>query len=218
VEQAANELGAYVDELVEDRRASPRDDLVTSLVEASEDGDRLSPAELRAMIAGLLFAGYDTTRNQLGRAMITFCHHADQWNRLAAESDLAARSVDEVMRLTGAVVGVARIDTEDLEVGGWAIPAGTLVILSTASANRDESVYDDAGTFDITADRVPHLTFGGGPHYCLGANLARAEMEEALRVLPGRLHNIQLNGQPSWRQGTGITGPSHLPLRFKPAR
>jgi cytochrome P450 len=105
VEQAANELGAYVDELVEDRRASPRDDLVTSLVEASEDGDRLSPAELRAMIAGPLFAGYDTTRNQLGRAMITFCHHADQWNRLAAESDLAARSVDEVMRLTGASSG-----------------------------------------------------------------------------------------------------------------
>lgn len=218
VEQAANELGAYIDELVEDRRASPRDDMVTSLVEASEDDDRLSQAELRAMIGGLLFAGYDTTRNQLGRAMVTFCHHPDQWNRLATHPDLAARSVDEVMRLAGAVVGVPRIATEDLEVGGWAIPAGTLVFLNTASANRDESAYDEAGTFDITADRVPHLTFGGGPHYCLGANLARAEMEEALRVLPGRLRDIRLDGQASWREGTAITGPSHLPLRFEPAR
>jgi cytochrome P450 len=218
VEQAANELGAYVDQLVEDRRTSPRDDMVTSLVEVSEDGDRLSQAELRAMIAGLLFAGYDTTRNQLGRAMVTFCHHPDQWDRLASEPDLAPRSVDEVMRLAGAVVGVPRIATHDLEVGGWAIPAGTLVFLSTASANRDETAYDDAATFDITGDRVAHLTFGGGPHYCLGANLARAEMEEALRVMPARLRDIRLDGQPSWRQGTGITGPSYLPLRFEPVR
>jgi Cytochrome P450 len=126
VEQAANGLGAYIDELVEDRRASPRDDMVTSLVEASEDDDRLSQGELRAMIGGLLFAGYDTTRNQLGRAMVTFCHHPVQWDRLAAEPDLASRSVDEVMRLAGAVVGVPRIATEDLEIGGWAIPAGSL--------------------------------------------------------------------------------------------
>ncbi|MFP3901363.1 MAG: cytochrome P450 [Acidimicrobiia bacterium] len=218
VEQAANELGAYVDELVEDRRVSPRDDLVTSLVEASEDGDRLSQDELRAMIAGLLFAGYDTTRNQLGRAMVTFCHHPDQWDRLAAEPDLAPRSVDELMRLVGAVPGIPRIAAEALEVDGWAIPAGTFLFLSTASANRDESVYDDGGTFDITADRVPHLTFGGGPHYCLGANLARAEMEEALRILPGRLRGMRLDGQPSWREDTGISGPSYLPLRFEPAR
>jgi cytochrome P450 len=108
-------------------------------------------------------------------------------------------------------VGVPRIATQDLEIGGWVVPAGTLVFLSTASANRDEAAYDEAATFDISSDRVPHLTFGGGPHYCLGANLARAEMEEALRILPGRLHDIRLDGQPSWRQGTGITGPSRLP-------
>jgi cytochrome P450 len=218
VEQAANELGAYVDQLVEDRRASPRDDVVTGLVEASEGSDRLSPAELRAMIAGLLFAGYDTTRNQLGRAMVTFCHHPDQWDRLAADPGLAGQSVDEVMRLAGAVVGVPRIAAQDLQVDGWAIPAGTLVFLSTASANRDESAYDDAAMFDITADRAPHLTFGGGPHYCLGANMARAEMEEALRVLPGRLRDIRLDGELCWREGTAITGPSQLPLRFQPTR
>jgi cytochrome P450 len=217
VEQAAGELGAYIDQLVEDRRARPRDDMVTSLVEASEDGDRLSTLELRAMIGGLLFAGYDTTRNQLGHAVFTFCHHPEQWDLLAAEPDLASRSVDEVMRLVGAVSGVPRITTEDLDIDGWAVPAGTVVFLSLASANRDEAVYDDALAFDITADRVSHLTFGGGPHYCLGANLARAEMEEALRILPRRLRSIRLDAQPSWRENTGISGPSHLPLAFDPA-
>jgi cytochrome P450 len=191
--------------------------MVTSLVEASEDGDRLSTLELRAMIGGLLFAGYDTTRNQLGHAVFTFCHHPEQWDLLAAEPDLASRSVDEVMRLVGAVSGVPRITTEDLDIDGWAVPAGTVVFLSLASANRDEAVYDDALAFDITADRVSHLTFGGGPHYCLGANLARAEMEEALRILPRRLRSIRLDAQPSWRENTGISGPSHLPLAFDPA-
>jgi len=217
VEQAAGELSAYIDLLVDDRRRHPRDDLVTSLVEASEDGDRLSPLELRAMIGGLLFAGYDTTRNQLGHAMFTFCHHPEQWALLAANPDLASQAVDEVMRLVGAVSGVPRITTEDLDVDGWEIPAGTVIFLTVASANRDESAYDDPLSFDITANRAPHLTFGAGPHYCLGANLARAEMEEALRILPTRLRNLRLDDEPSWREGTGISGPTHLPLAFDPA-
>lgn len=217
VQQATDELGAYIDDLVEDRRARPRDDLVTNLVEASEDGDRLSPLELRAMIGGLLFAGYDTTRNQLGHAMVTFCHHPEQWALLGEHPDLAPKAVDEVMRLYGAVSGIPRIAAEDLDVDGWIVPAGTVVFLSVASANRDEAVYDDGLIFDITAERVPHLTFGGGPHYCLGANLARAEMEEALRILPTRLRNLRSDGEPEWRQATGISGPTRLPLAFDAA-
>jgi cytochrome P450 len=217
VERAAAELGAYVDRLVADRQAHPRDDLVTSLVQASEEGDRLSGVELRAMIAGLLFAGYDTTRNQLGHALFTFCQHPEQWDMLGAKPDLAPRAVDEVMRLVGAVSGVPRVTTEDLEVDGWALPAGTVVFLSLASANRDESVFDDPLRFDIAADRPPHLSFGTGPHHCLGANLARAEMEEALRILPTRLRNVRLDGEPIWRTGTGISGPTALPLAFEPA-
>jgi cytochrome P450 len=214
VEQAVERLHEYIDGLIADRRRAPRDDLVTSLVEASEDGDRLSPLELFSMIGGILFAGYDTTRNQLGMAMAKFCERPDQWKLLAEQPDLAPRAVDEVMRLVGAVSGIPRVAMEDLEVDGWSIPAGTLVFLSVASANRDERAFDDPLDFDITAERESQLTFGGGPHYCLGVHLARAEMEEALRILPGRLPNLRLDGEPVWRLGTGIAGPSSLPLAF----
>jgi cytochrome P450 len=214
VEQAVENLRTYVERLIADRSATPRDDLVTSLVQASEDGDRLSEAELFSMIGGILFAGYDTTRNQLGMAMAKFCEHPDQWKLLAEQPDLAPQAVDEVMRLVGAVGGVPRVATEDLEVDGWAIPAGTILFLSVASANRDETVFDDPLGFDITAARESQLTFGGGPHYCLGVHLARAEMEEALRILPARLPNLRLDGEPVWREGTGIAGPSVLPLAF----
>jgi hypothetical protein len=214
VQEAVGALRGYVEKLIEDRRRTPRDDLVTSLVQASEDGDRLSEPELFSMIGGILFAGYDTTRNQLGAAMATFCHHPDQWRLLAEQPDLAPKAVDEVMRLVGAVGSVPRVAMEDIEVDGWSIPAGTLVFLSVASANRDETAFSDSLEFDITADRETQLTFGGGPHYCLGVHLARAEMEEALRILPARLPNLRFDGEPVWRSGTGIAGPSYLPLAF----
>jgi cytochrome P450 len=217
VEQASEALGDYVADLVEERRAEPRDDLVTSLVQASEDGDRLSPVELLSMIGGLLFAGYDTTRNQLGQAMFAFCHHPEQWARLADKPELAPQAVDEVMRLVGAVSSVPRVAVEALDVAGWSIPAGTLVFLSVASANRDDATFERPLDFDITVPRESHLTFGSGPHYCLGAHLARAEMEEALAVLPRRLPNLRLGGETTWRVGTGIAGPNLLPLEFDPA-
>jgi cytochrome P450 len=214
VQEAVGALRGYVDKLIDDRRQNPRDDLVTSLVQASEDGDRLSELELFSMIGGILFAGYDTTRNQLGAALAKFCDYPEQWKLLAEQPDLAPRAVDEVMRLVGAVGSVPRVAMEDLEIDGWAIPAGTLVFLSVASANRDERAFDDSLEFDITAEREGQLTFGGGPHYCLGVHLARAEMEEALRILPRRLPNLRLDGEPVWRAGTGIAGPSFLPLAF----
>jgi cytochrome P450 len=216
VEQATEALGDYVAQLVSKRRDEPCDDLVTGLVQASEDGDRLSPLELVSMIGGLLFAGYDTTRNQLGQAMFAFCQHPDQWELLAKKPELATRAVDEVMRLVGAVSSVPRVALEDLEVDGWSIPAGTLVFLSVASANRDEAAFEHPLDFDITAHRETHLTFGSGPHYCLGAHLARAEMEEALAILPHRLPNLRLGGEVTWRVGTGIAGPDILPLEFDP--
>ncbi len=217
VQAASAALCDYVERLVHDRRAAPREDLVTSLVHASEDGDRLSPIELFSMIGGLLFAGYDTTRNQLGHALFVFCQHPDQWELLGEHPELAPRAVDEVMRLYGAVSGVPRLALEDLEVDGWTVPAGTLVFLAVASANRDGTVFDDPMRFDMTAERESHLTFGGGPHYCLGASLARAEMEEALVILSRRLRAIRLDGEPTWRLGTGISGPTSLPLAFTPS-
>jgi len=214
VSEALEGLNAYLDQLIADRQRAPRDDLVSELVMASEDGDRLNPTELRALLGGLLFAGYDTTRNQLGLAIVLFCEHPDQWRLLAKEPELAAPAVEEVMRVSGAVAGTPRITTEDVELDGWRIPAGTIVFLSLTSANHDPSSYVDPHRFDITATREPQLTFGGGPHYCLGANLARAEMQEALPVLAKTMPNVALAAEPEWRQATGIFGPTRLELVF----
>jgi cytochrome P450 len=212
--RAAEEMGEYVDRLIEDRRAAPRDDLVSDLVRASEDGDRLTDLELRAMIGALLFAGFDTTRNQLGHALAVLAERPDDWARLVAQPDLAARAIDEMMRLHGAVAAVPRLAAAPTVIAGWEIPAGTLVILAVAAANRDEWFGPDASRFDIETERPPHLSFGGGPHYCLGVHLARAEMEEALQVLTARLPGLRLDGEVEWRMGTGITGPARLPLAF----
>jgi len=210
-------MSAYIDRFIEERRRSPQDDLVTRLIQAEDGGDRLSPVELRTMISSLLFAGYDTTRNQLGIAMWLFCEHPDQWAQLAAAPELAANAVEEVLRFLG-VIGVApRIAIADLEVGGYLIPAGTLLSLGTGAANHDPAAFTAPQRFDITAKRdEPPLTFGGGPHYCLGANLARAEMQEALVILARRLPDMRLAGEVTWRPRTGIFGPIQLPIAFRP--
>lgn len=216
IEAAVGGLNAYLSTLIQDRSAHPRDDLVTSLVQASDGGDRLNEVELRALIGGLLFAGYDTTRNQLGLALYLFTQHPEQWALLAERPDLAPQAVNEVMRLASVVNGTIRIATEPIDVEGWTLPAGTLIHLSLASANHDEAIFEEPACFDITRDGPSHLSFGAGPHFCLGANLALAEMEEALRILVCRLPDVALDGEPGWRTDTGITGMTRLPLRFTP--
>jgi cytochrome P450 len=209
-------MDEYVAQLVDRRRRDPRDDLVTALAGADEEGDRLADDELLSMIGGLLFAGYDTTRNQLGLAMWVFAQHPDQWELLAARPDLAAGAVEEVMRMNGAVSVAPRVVAEELELDGYRLTAGTLLSLSTTAANHDPVAYDRPHDFDITATREPQLTFGGGPHYCLGANLARAEMQEALPILAARMPGLALDGEPTWRPPFGIYGPETLPVRFGP--
>lgn len=213
-EAGMKQLDDYVTGLVADRRRGPRDDLVTELVRAEEEGDRLTDDELRSLVIGLLFAGYDTTRNQLGLGMWLFAKHPDQWALLGQRPDLAAKAVEEVMRVAGAVDSAPRIVAEDFEVDGYVLTAGTLLFLSTAAANHDEAAFDRPEEFDITADRQPQLTFGGGPHYCLGAHLARAEMQEAFPLLARAMPGLELDGEPAWRPPSGIFGPDALPIRF----
>jgi cytochrome P450 len=208
------QLNAYVGRLIAERRREPRDDMVTALVQVEDGGDRLSDGELRALIAGLLFAGFDTTRNQLGLAMALFAEYPDQWALLVDDPTLVPKAVEEVMRVRGAVGVAPRVVVEDLEVDGYLLPAGTMVALSTQAANFDPTAYDNVVDFDITADREPHLTFGGGAHYCLGANLARAELQEAFTLLAGVMPTFALDGEPTWRTPLGIFGPETLPLRF----
>ena len=209
-------LASYVEAFIEERRARPEDDLVTALIQAEDGGDRLSGPELRSLIASLLFAGYDTTRNQLGIGLFLFTRFPDQWRLLGERPELAPKAVEEILRFQGTVSVAPRVAFETLEVGGYEVPAGTIVSLSTAAANHDPDVHREPEVFDVTRDREPPLTFGGGPHYCLGANLARAEMQEALVELARRMPDLGLDGDVAWRPRTGIFGPTRLPLRFSP--
>jgi cytochrome P450 len=214
-ETGMKELDDYVGELIASRRRRPTDDLVTELVQIEEAGDRLSDNELRSLIIGLLFAGYDTTRNQLGLAVHAFAHHPEQWALLATDPDLAAPAVEEVMRYHGAVNVAPRLVAEDFELDGYRFTAGTMLFLSTAAANHDPAVTTAPERFDITAHRdQQQLTFGGGPHYCLGAWLARAEMQEALPLLARAMPGLALDGEPVWRPAGGIFGPDALPIRW----
>jgi cytochrome P450 len=196
-----------------DRRATPGPDLISALIAAEEGSDQLSDTELRFLVTALVFAGQDTTRNQLGCALTMFLEHPGQWGRLAEAPALAARAVEEVMRVRPAVPAIWRVTTEDVDFSGLQIPAGTCLSLFVASANTDPRVFGPDG-FDIDVERLAQLTFGGSLHYCLGAPLARVEMAEALPILAARLRGPELAGSVRWRLVMGIRGPVTLPIRF----
>jgi cytochrome P450 len=217
VQWGMEQMFEYVGGLMADRRRDPKADLVTALVQAREADDRLSDDEVLSMIAALLFAGYDTTRNQLGLAMWLFAEYPEQWKLLAADPALTPQAVEEVMRFRGTVGVAPRMVAEEFEFDGYHLSAGTMLSLSTSAANHDPDTYDEPWSFDITAERETHFTFGGGPHYCLGASLARAEMQEALPILAAAMPELVLDGEPTWRPPLGIFGPETLPIRFTPA-
>ncbi|BBY83455.1 cytochrome P450 [Mycolicibacterium pulveris] len=213
--RAWGELDAYVDGMVASRRNSLTDDLLSELIRAESDGDRLNLDELRMLVAGFLMAGTDTTRNQLAASVQVLCEHPDQWAKLRDHPELAMQAVEESMRHSPAASIAPRAAIEDVEFGGYLFPAGTFILVNTFAANRDPAIYQDADRFDITRkDLPPILTFGGGAHYCLGANLARRELAEALVVLTRRLVAPRRVGPAPWKSLLGITGPTTLPIEF----
>ncbi|OBF98620.1 cytochrome [Mycobacterium sp. 852002-51152_SCH6134967] len=217
--RAWGELDAYVDDMVAARRHSLTDDLLSELIRAESDGDRLNLDELRMLVAGFLMAGTDTTRNQLAASVQVLCEHPDQWMALREQPELAMQAVEESMRHSPAASIVPRAATEDVEFGGYLFPAGTFILVNTFAANRDPAIYRDAERFDITRRDVPPiLTFGGGAHYCLGANLARRELAEALVVLTRRLDAPRRVGPAPWKSLLGMTGPLTLQIEFTSAR
>lgn len=220
IKTAQSELDEYTRGLIADRRNDPREDLITSLIAAEEEGDRLSNDELVMMVDAVIIAGTDTTRNQLGCAVGLFTEHPAQWALLARQPELAPKAVEEVMRYFGAVRGTVRFASEDIVYRDILFPEGTLIMPSMVLANRDPSVFADPGTFDITREPTgqPQLTFGSGIHYCLGAALARAELQEALIILTQRMPDIAVDGAIEWKPPTtAIFGPAHLPVTFTPA-
>lgn len=217
--RAWGELDAYVDDMVAARRGNLTDDLLSELIRAESDGDRLNLDELRMLVAGFLMAGTDTTRNQLAASVQVLCEHPDQWMTLREQPELAMQAVEETMRHSPAASIVPRVATEDVEFGGYLFPAGTFILVNTFAANRDPAIYREADRFDITRkDAPPILTFGGGAHYCLGANLARRELAEALVVLTRRLDAPSRVGPAPWKSLLGMTGPTTLPIEFASAR
>lgn len=215
VMRAWGELDDYVDDMIRQRRLDLTDDLLSALIRAEDDGDRLSADELQMLAASLLMAGTDTTRNQLAASVQVLCEHPDQWAILRDRPELAMRAVEESMRHSPAVCGTPRTVTEDVEFGGLTFPAGTFILVNTFAANRDPNVYDDPDRFDISREDAPAiLTFGGGVHYCLGANLARLELAEALAILARRMPTLQRCGPAPWKPMLGMTGPTSLPMQF----
>ena len=196
-------------------RRAVTDDLLSDLIRAEDDGDRLNPAELRMLAGGLLLAGTDTTRNQLAASVQVLCEHPEQWELLTRRPELAVCAVEETMRHSPIAGGTLRVVVEDADVDGYLFTAGTMILVNTAAANRDPSVYDDPERVDITREGAPPiLTFGGGIHYCLGANLARRELAEALIVLTSRIHNPRIAGPAPWKPMVSLSGPLCLPIEL----
>jgi len=215
IEAALAGLRRWADEAIEQRRRTPGPDLISALIAAEEAGERLTTEELRAMTSVLIFGGQDTTQCQLACALATFAAHPEQWQRLAASPELAGTAVEEILRFEPSGSGSPRVATEDLVIRDLELAAGSIALPSGPAANRDPAVYPDPDRFDIARrPALPNLTFGGGEHYCLGAALARAELQEALPILARRLPRLELDGEIEWRRQALIRGPQHLPIRF----
>lgn len=215
IEKAVVDATAYVTALLAQRKTQPQDDLISTLVLAEEDGDKLSHDECVNLVLNVIAGGVDTTQSQLSHALRLFALHPDQWELLAARPVLAPDAVEEALRFEPITPLTARICLEDIEHRGVLFPAGTIVAVCSERANREEP---DGESFDITAPRDGRLfTFGAGSHFCLGANLARAELEEALTFLAPRMPGLALDGEPRLGGIEGIYGIESLPLKWKAA-
>lgn len=216
IEQAVNELYDYVASLLERRRREPADDLLDALLKAEAEGDRLSPAECVNLVLNVLAGGVDTTVAQLAHGLRLFAAHPDQWELLRQRPELVSKAVDEVLRFEPITPFTARICTDQIEHRGVIFPTGTIVAICAEQANRQIA---DGSEFDITADRTGEraLTFGAGAHFCLGQNLARAELEEAFAFLAPAMPGLRAAGPAELGGVEGIYGIDSLPLAWSPA-
>jgi cytochrome P450 len=217
IERACAEFYDWAGELLERRRADPSDDLISTLIAARFEGDKLSDAELVNLVLNVLVGGVDTTQSQLAHAMRLFAQHPDQWSLLAERPDLVPQAVDEVVRYEPITPFTARLLDEEVVYRDVTFPAGAVMMIAACTANRDGDGMAAPDAFDITAPREPHkpLTFGAGPHYCLGRNLALAELQEALTFLAPRMPGLRLDGEAQIGSINGVYGIDALPLAWE---
>jgi cytochrome P450 len=214
------ERSQYAQELAEARRAVPRDDITTALMQAEVDGEQLTPAELGSFFILLVVAGNETTRNAISHGMKALTDFPDERARWMADFErIAPTAVEEIVRWATPVIHFRRTATRDAVVGGQEIKAGEKVVMFYNSANRDERAFDDPYRFDLTRTPNEHVGFGaGGPHFCLGANLARTEIRILLEELFTRLPDIHVPAGAEAERGPNalVTTIQHLPVEFTP--
>jgi len=212
-------LTALMKELAEARVADPTDDLTTALITTNIDGEALTHDEVASFFILLLTAGNETTRNSITHALLALTEYPDQ--RALWQADpvtIAATGVDEIVRWASPVIWMRRTVTEDTVLSGQELHDGDKVLLFYNSANRDEDAFEDPFTFDVRRSPNPHFGFGAaGPHFCLGAHLARREIDVMMRELLARLPDIEASGEPDRLHSSFINGIKHLPCRFTPA-
>ena len=213
---AGSDLAELVTTLAAQRQGNPGDDLITALATANLDGEQLTPAELASFFILLVVAGNETTRTALSHALVLLTEHPDQRALLTADLEKRiAGAVEEIVRYSSPVIWMRRSLTRDAVVNGQQYREGDKAVLIYWSANRDEAVFDDPIRFDITRSPNPHVGFGGaGPHFCLGAHLARREITVMLRELLGRVPTIRADGEPDRLLSSFINGIKHLPCAF----
>jgi cholest-4-en-3-one 26-monooxygenase len=218
VQQAQFEMFMYAQSLADRRRAEPQDDIITKLLSADVDGDQLSEMDFNLFFLLLAVAGNETTRNAISHGMNAFLEHPDQYERLVADPSLLDTAVEEILRWSSPVMYFRRNLTADLEYKGHQLKEGDKVGIWYVSANRDEDVFKDPFTFDVGRQPNDHIAFGGGgPHHCLGANLARMEIKLFFEELVGRVGRVEAVGKPDRLRSNFIGGIKHLPVRFHPA-
>jgi cholest-4-en-3-one 26-monooxygenase len=215
---SAMELYAYASELFAKKRIDPHADLMSALTTVEIEGERLSEMELELFFLLLTVAGNETTRNLMSGAMHAFFQYPEQWQRLLADRSLLPSAVDEMLRFVTPVMNFRRTAMVDTELSGTRIAAGEKVVFFHASANRDEDIFSDPDTFDVGRDPNPHIAFGGGgPHFCLGTNLARMEIRVMFEHLLDRMPDIRQDGEVQRLQSQFINGVKHIPVAFSPS-
>ncbi|MEU3027550.1 cytochrome P450 [Streptomyces incarnatus] len=210
------ELRAYMAELIAAHRAEPQDDLMTALIEARDHGDRLSELELVDLCVGILVAGHETTATQIPNFVLTLLDHPRALAQLRAEPALITQAIEELLRFVplGSGAGQARYAKEDIEVGGTLVRAGEPVLVAIGAANRDALRFTEAGALDITRGGNAHLGFGHGVHHCLGAPLARLELQEAIGALVARFPGLRVAGDITWKTEMLVRGPRVMPVSW----
>jgi cytochrome P450 len=212
------EMRAYLEEVIEARRRDPRDDLISELVQAEDGGDRLSRDELFGMCVALLVGGNNSTAHLIGNAILTLIRHPEGLARVRADPALIRSTVEEVMRYESPVQATSRVVKERMEFRGQTFEAGQGIVVLFGSGNRDPEQFPDPDRFDIARQPNRHLTFAHGPHFCLGASIARTVAQVGILATIRRCADMQLvDERIAWLEGFAFRGPKALPIAFRPA-